>query len=352
MNFCSDNVTPAAPAVLDAVVQANMGPSMPYGNDPMTAQAAAAILAAFERAPEAGEVHLLGTGTAANGLALAQVTPPFAAVVCHANAHVNTSECGGPELHSGGAKLLGLPGRQGKLIPEEVAAVIDRYSDGDPHHSPPRALSLTNATETGEVYTPDEVRALAEAAHAGGLAVHMDGARFANAVAAVGCAPADLTWRAGVDLMSFGGTKNGCIAAEAVVIFEPKIARDFKFRIKRAGHVWSKSRFVAAQYLGYLADGNWLRYAGHANAMAARLGEGLAAIPGCRLLFPVQANLLFLAMPAAVRARLRAAGYDFYDLPGMGADVVRLVAAHDTRAEDVDGFLATARAAARPEAAA
>ena len=160
MNFCSDNVTPAAEAVIDAVIEANMGPSMPYGNDPTTARAAAAILEAFALAPDAGEVHLLGTGTAANGLALAQVTPPYGAVICHAASHVNTSECGGPELHTGGAKLLGLPGRLGKLLPEEVMAVIDRHADRDPHHSPPRALSLTNATETGQVYTPDEVRRL------------------------------------------------------------------------------------------------------------------------------------------------------------------------------------------------
>jgi threonine aldolase len=351
MNFCSDNVTPAAEAVIDAVIEANMGPSMPYGNDPTTARAAAAILEAFALAPDAGEVHLLGTGTAANGLALAQVTPPYGAVICHAASHVNTSECGGPELHTGGAKLLGLPGRLGKLLPEEVMAVIDRHADRDPHHSPPRALSLTNATETGQVYTPDEVRALAEVAHAGGLAVHMDGARFANAVAALGCDPADLTWRAGVDIMSFGGTKNGCIAAEAVVIFNRDIARDFSFRIKRAGHVWSKSRFIAAQYLGYLKDGNWLRYAGHANAMAARLAQGLTALPGCRLLYPVEANLLFAVLPAPVRTRLREAGYAFYDMPTLADDAVRLVTAHDTRPEDVDGFLATARAAVRPDAA-
>ncbi|MGF1626759.1 MAG: threonine aldolase family protein [Alphaproteobacteria bacterium] len=346
MNFCSDNVTPAARAVLEAVVEANMGPSMPYGNDPLTASAADAIRAAFDLEPGAGAVHLLGTGTAANGLALAQVTPPYGAVICHAGSHVNTSECGGPELHSGGAKLLGLPGRGGKLVPEEVTALIDRHADGDPHHSPPRALSLTNATETGQVYTPDEVRALAAAAHAGGLAVHLDGARFANAVASLGCAPADISWRAGVDIMSLGGTKNGCIAAEAVVIFAPDRARDFEFRIKRAGHVWSKSRFIAAQYLGYLRDGNWLAYAGHANAMAARLAQGLAGVAGCRLLFPVEANQLFLTLPAAARAGLRAAGYDFYDMPAKGADTIRLVTAHDTRAEDVDGFVATARRAA------
>lgn len=344
MNFCSDNATPAAPEVVAALMAANAGPSMPYGNDPLTEETEGAISALFEcPAERPAAVHLLGTGTAANGLAVSQVTPPFGAVLCHAAAHINTSECGGPEFYAGGAKLIGLDGDVAKLRPRTAAATIAQFSDGDPHYSPPRTLSLTNATELGQVYAPDEVATLAKVAHAGGLAVHMDGARFANAVASLGCSPADLTWRAGVDILSFGGTKNGCFAAEAVVIFDPDRARDFKFRIKRAGHVWSKSRFVAAQFRGYLADGNWLRYAGHANAMAARLAAGLEGAPGCALLHPVPANQIFARIDAGVRRRLRDAGYAFYDIPAMGEDTVRLVTAHDTRAEDVDGFVATAR---------
>ena len=332
---------------MEAVIAANMGTAMPYGNDPLTDTAKALIGTVFERnGDQAPAVHLVGSGTAANGLALAQVVPPFGAVICHANAHVNDSECGGPELQTGGAKLLGLTGENGKLDPATVAATIDKFSDGDPHHAPPRALSLTNATETGQIYTPDEVAALAKVAHAGGLAVHMDGARFANAVAGAGCTPADMTWKAGVDVLSFGGTKNGCMAAEAVVVFTSAYAHDAKFRVKRSGHVWSKSRFLAAQYVGYLSDGNWLAYARHANAMASRLAEGLARVDGCGLMFPVAANQLFLTMAPAIRQRLRGAGYDFYDLPGMGADVIRLVTAHDTLEEDVDGFLATAAQAA------
>lgn len=343
MNFCSDNVTLAAQAVMDAVVEANMGPAMPYGNDPMSAAARDDIRAAFEiPADRPCAVQFVTTGTAANGLALSQVTPPYGAVICHLNSHVNTSECGGPELFTGGAKLLGLDAAGGKLTPEPVAAMIAQFSDGDPHHAPPRTLSLTNATEAGQVYTPDEVAALAEVAHAGGLAVHMDGARFANAVASLNCSPADLTWRAGVDILSFGGTKNGCIAAEAVVAFTPERAADLEFRVKRAGQVWSKSRFIAAQYRGYLKDGNWLGYARHANAMAARLADGLTGLPGCSLLDPVPANQLFLTMEPAIRQRLRDAGYAFYDLPSAGQDVIRLVTAHDTRPEDVDGFIATA----------
>ncbi|MEZ5666895.1 MAG: beta-eliminating lyase-related protein [Alphaproteobacteria bacterium] len=345
MNFCSDNVTPAAPEVMQALIDANSGPSMPYGNDPRTQEAADMLRAALE-APAGTAVHLLGTGTAANSLSLGHIAPAYSAVICHQSAHANVNECGGPEFYSGGAKLLGLPGPGGKLDAEAVARVIAQFADGDPHHSPPRALTLTNATEYGAVYTPDEVAALARVARAGGLRVHMDGARFANALAALNCAPADLTWRAGVDILSFGATKNGCFAAEAVVIFDPAAARDFEFRIKRAGHVWSKSRFVAAQLKGYLADGNWLRYAGHANAMAARLADGLQGADGCALIEPQVTNQLFVRMAPAVRRRLRDAGYSFYDLPGAGADVIRLVTAHDTRVEDVDGFARTARQAA------
>lgn len=337
MNFCSDNVTPAAEAVIDAVIEANMGPSMPYGNDPTTARAAAAILEAFALAPDAGEVHLLGTGTAANGLALAQVTPPYGAVICHAASHVNTSECGGPELHTGGAKLLGLPGRLGKLLPEEVMAVIDRHADRDPHHSPPRALSLTNATETGQVYTPDEVRALAEVAHAGGLAVHMDGARFANALVHLGCHPADVTWRAGVDVLSFGATKNGALTAEAVVFFDRECVRDFELRRKRAGHLLSKSRYVSAQLLAYVETGVWRRNAARANALAQRI----ASAAGRALMHPVQGNEVFLALGSDGKAKLRASGFEFYDWGPESSGEARIVVSWDQPEEDVDALCST-----------
>jgi threonine aldolase len=260
-------------------------------------------------------------------------------VICHELAHVETDECGGPEFFSNGSKLLTARGEGGKLAPEAVREVISRRSDI--HFPKPRVVTLTQATEVGTVYRPAEVAAIAELAHAHGLRVHMDGARFCNAVAALGVAPADITWRAGVDVLCFGGTKMGLPVGEAVVFFDRRLSEDFAWRCKQAGQLASKMRFLSAPWLGMLEGDAWLRRAAHANAMARRLAAGLAGIPGARLLFPVEANGVFVALPDAVQQGLRARGWRFYTFIAAGG--ARLMCAWDTQPESVDALLADLR---------
>jgi threonine aldolase len=255
-------------------------------------------------------------------------------------AHVNTDECGAPEMFTGGAKLVGLPGDGGKLTPALLRATLEKAGVGVVHSVQPAALTLTQATEAGTVYTPGEVAALAEVARSYGLPVHMDGARFANALVRLGCSPAELTWKAGVDVLSFGATKNGALAAEAVVFFRPELAASFAFRRKRAGHLFSKMRFLSAQLDAYLTDDLWLRLARHANAMADRLAAGLTAIPGAALRDPVEANEIFIDLPEPVIAGLEQRGYAFYRWDGT---VIRLVTAWNTDAGDIDRMIADAR---------
>jgi threonine aldolase len=344
-NFASDNVTAVCPEVLEAIVAANAGSALPYGADDCTTGLAARFSAVFEREVA---VFPVVTGTAANALALSAVTPPYGAVYCHALSHINTDECGAPELFTGGAKLVPLPGEGARIPVERLAAAIT--GRGNVHHAQPASLSLTQASEAGTVYRLDELAALTELAHAQGLTVHMDGARFANALVGLGCSPAETTWQAGIDLMSFGATKNGCLAAEAIVFFKPELAEGFGYLHKRAGQLLSKMRFVSAQLEAYLSDGLWLRNASHANAMAARLSAGMAALPGIELAHPVEANEVFVRLPPPVAEGLRAAGFNFHqdELDGSAA---RLVAAWNTTAEDVDALLATAARLAAPGAA-
>lgn len=341
MNFTSDNVTGAAPEILEALVAASSGPTPSYGEDPLTARVSEKLSALFDREVAAFPV---ATGSAANALALAALAPPYGAVYCHEMSHVNTDECGAPEMFTAGAKLVGLPGAGGKIEPATLRATLEKAGAGVVHHVQPSAVTLTQATESGTVYTPAEVAALSEVARSHGLPVHMDGARFANAVARLGCSPADLTWRAGVDVLSFGATKNGALAAEAVVFFKPELARSFAFRRKRAGHLFSKMRFLSAQFDAYLEGDLWLRLATHANAMADRLAAGLAALPGADLRDPVEANEIFISLPEPVTAGLLERGYAFYRWDG---PVVRLVTAWNTSAEDVDRMIADARALAK-----
>lgn len=340
MNFMSDNVAGAAPEIMAALLAANEGTAPSYGADPISKRLEQRFADLFGR-PVA--IFPVATGTAANALALAQFTPPWGAVYCHADAHIQADECGAPEMFSGGAKLVPLPGPHGKLSPDILVAALDRAPKGFVHAVQPAALSLTQATEAGTVYRPDEVAALADIAHRHGLSVHMDGARFANAVAHLGCDPAEVTWRAGVDALSFGATKNGALGAEAVIFFDPAKAADFAYRRKRSAHLFSKMRFLSAQLDAYLADGLWLRLAAHANAMAARLAQGLAALPGVTLAHPVEANEIFAALPEAMITHLQAHGAGFYRWDGQ---VVRLVTAWNTPADDVEHFLALAAAAA------
>jgi threonine aldolase len=294
-DFRSDNVAGAPPAILAALAAANRGAESSYGDDAITRRLEARLGALFECDVA---VFPVATGSAANALALASLTPGWGAVLCHEAAHIATDECGAPEFFTGGAKLVPLAGQDGKLQAQTVAPHLARDSRGV-HHVQPAAVSLSQSTEAGTCYAPDEIAAIAEIGRRHGLKLHMDGARFANAVASLGCSPAELTWKAGIDVLTFGLTKNGALSAEAVVFFDPALAENFPYRRKRAGHLFSKMRFVSAQFEAQLTDGLWLELAAHANAMAARLGAGLAGLPGVRLLYPVQANEVFVAMSEA-----------------------------------------------------
>lgn len=337
-NFASDNTTGAAPEILAALAAANEGPAMPYGDDPWTARVEARLAEIFETDVAAFPV---ATGTAANALALSVVTPPYGVIYCHPESHVQTDECGAPEFYAGGAKLWPVGGAHGRIDAGELTAAIT--GAGVVHHAQPAALSLTQLTEAGTVYSLDAVAELAGIAHGHDLAVHMDGARFANALVMQGVSPAEAAWRAGVDVLSLGATKNGAWAAEAVVFFKRDMG-DFAFRRKRAGHLFSKLRFISAQLDAYLADDLWLRNARHANAMAARLAAGVADTPGATILHPVEGNEIFVTLPRAVIAGLEADGFQFYHWGDPATPTVRLVAAWNTAEADVDGFVASARA--------
>lgn len=347
MSFRSDNAGGAAPAILDALTRASRDAEGGYGGDTYTKRAERRLADLFEHEVA---VFLMTTGGAANGLALSALLPSYGAVICGAAAHIEMDECGGVEFFTSGAKLIDAPAPGGKLTPDAVREALRFYPD-DPatfvHRVAPKVLSLTQATEYGTAYTPAEIGALSEMACERGLRVHMDGARFANAVAGLGCAPADVTWRAGVDVLCLGATKNGALAAEAVIFFDPVLANDAAWRRKRAGHLWSKSRFLGAQIDAYLADDLWLRLARHSNAMARRLAEGLADIEGVDLPYPVEANEVFVLFPEALRQRLQAGGPHFYawDYPGdpHGGRLDRLVCSFETTEEEVDAFIARAR---------
>jgi threonine aldolase len=345
-NFTSDNVTPACPAILDAILGANSDVLPSYGADPLTTRLQSRMGDLFETEVA---VYPVTTGTAANALALSQIVPPYGAVYCHETAHIVTDECGAPELFTGGARLIGLPSPDGKIDPRRLTAAIGLANEMGVHHVKPAALSLSQATEWGTVYENTEAAALAAVAREHRLTVHMDGARFANALVRLGCSPAEATWKSGVDVLSFGATKNGALCAEAVVFFRPALAVDFDRRRKRGGHLWSKMRFLSAQLLAYLDDDLWLRNARHANAMAQRLGRGLSSVPGAQHLHPVDANEVFVALPEAVAAGLEGMGFAFYrwplSAPPRGV-AVRLVTSYATRAEEVDDLLAAALRAA------
>jgi threonine aldolase len=347
MNFASDNAAGIAPQVLAAIAQANQGAALAYGRDPWTERAERRLADLFECEVA---VFLVPTGTAANALALAHLVPPWGAVLCHEDAHIATDECGAPEFFGGGIKLVGLAGDGGKIAPATLQHALDGRSWGGPHHVSPAALSLSQATEAGTIYRPHEIRELANIAHARGLAVHIDGARFGNALARMNASAAQTTWMAGVDVLSFGATKGGALAAEAVVFFDPGRAAGMSERRKRGGHLISKHRFVAAQLEAYLADDLWLELARHANAKADRLAAGLAAA-GLVPLWPVEANEIFVALPPQVDARLKAAGATYYrwtvnDGSGSAHDgtLVRLVTSFATTVDETERFLAIVRA--------
>jgi len=338
LNFASDNVTGAAPEILAAIEAGNGGALMPYGNDEVTRAAEAKVAGVFETG---AEVFFVATGTAANALALSATTPPWGVIFCYGGAHIFDTEGAAPEFFSGGAKLITLAGEDGKITAAELEAAIADAQVGNVHHAQPAAVSITQATETGAVYSLDEVKAISAMCKTHGLKLHMDGARFSNAVATLGCSAADITWKAGVDLLSFGATKNGALAAEAVVIFDNGLARDFGYRRKRGGHLFSKMRLLSVQWDAYVTDDLWLRNAGRANAMAARLADGLAVIEGAGITRPVEANIVFPRLPRPVIDGLKADGYLFYERGGK--NVIRLVCSFATTEQDVDAFLDAAR---------
>jgi threonine aldolase len=339
MNFSSDNVAGVSPEILAALAAANAGRQPSYGADPITARVETRLAEIFEHEVA---VFPVATGTAANALALATVVPPWGIVYCHAEAHIVVDECGAPEFYAGGARVIGLAAPHGKIAPADLAPLLPG-GKGVVHHMQPAAVSLTQASEAGTVYRADEIAAIAALARSHALPLHVDGARFANAVAHLDCTPADITWRAGVDILSFGATKNGAAAAEAVIFFDKAKAADIAFRRKRGGHLFSKMRFLSAQLDAYLANDLWLKNARHANAMATRLAEGLARIPGIRLRHAVEANEIFVEMPNTLIESLLAKGFHFYRWDGPQGNCVRLVTAFDTAIADVDAFLAAAR---------
>ena len=342
MNFASDNAAPTSPEILQALLDANTGFVPSYGQDSWTKKFTAQARDLFETDLLA---YPVATGTAANALALATLVRPFGAVLCYEEAHIATDEAGAPEFFMGGAKLLTLPSSDGRIQPMQIESAVLRAADGGIHHVQPEAVSITQATEWGTVYDVDQVSSLSAAARRRGLHVHMDGARFANALVHLGCSAAELTWKAGVDVLSFGATKNGALAAEAVIFFNPAIAANFERRRKRAGHLWSKMRFLSAQLSAYVEGDLWLRNARQANSMAQRLATGLSRATQVSLVQPVEANELFVAMPEETIDRLSAGGAVFYrwiEVPGISQPVVRLVTSFQTTERDVDSFLALA----------
>jgi threonine aldolase len=332
----SDNWSGICPEAWAALAAANAGHAPSYGGDDWTAAAVAAIRGVFEAECE---VFLVFNGTAANSLALSALCRGTDAIVCHARAHINVDECGAPHFFSGGATLRTADTPDAKLTVDAVERLA--AAPEDVHSARPRALSLTQSTELGTLYTPLEIWDLAQCAHALGMKVHVDGARFANAVATLGCAPADLAWRAGVDVMSFGGTKNGMQFGEAVVFFDAALAEEFGRRRMQGGQLASKMRFLAAPWVGVLEDGAWLRHATHANAMAARLAAAIGELPGARLLAPVEANSVFVDLPQPAIEALRAKGWQFYMF--VGETGARFMCSWDTTAAVVDALAADLR---------
>lgn len=332
MNFRSDNTASAAPEILAALITANEGRALSYGEDALTKAVARQFCDLFEREVE---IHLTATGTAANAISIAAVTEPWSAVLCHREAHIETDENGAPEFYSNGAKLVLIDGPAAKITPAALREALTRNQRGV-HSVKPAALSITNATERGAAYAPTETAELAAIAHAAGLSVHLDGARFANALVHLGCTPADLTWRAGVDVMSFGATKNGALAAEAVIVFDPARVRDIARLRKRGGHLLSKHRYIAAQMKAYLEGGLWLRLAARANALAQRIANAA----GDWLSHPCESNNVFIKPGPAILAQLRAAGAEFYDWVAEGSGEARLVVSWDQDEAEVDRLIA------------
>jgi threonine aldolase len=342
MKFASDNTAGIAEPILEAIGRANSGYALGYGNDYWTKRVEETFAKVFEHEVA---VFLVPTGTVANSLALAHLTPPWGAVLCHADSHVATDECGAPEFFGGGIKLIGLAGEGAKISAATFQAALDGGQWGGPHHVSPAVLSLSQATECGTIYRAAEIRELADIAHARGVAIHMDGARLGNALARMNVSPAEATWKAGVDVLSFGATKGGAMGAEAILFFDVQRAKNMHDRRKRGGALASKHRFIAAQMEAFLRADLWLKLARHANAMADALAAGLTKA-GCAPAWPVEANEVFAPITIEMDKKLKVAGATYYPWPGGGTKeriLVRLVTSFQTTAEDVEKFLSVVR---------
>lgn len=329
--FASDNYAGICPEAWQALQEANYGHEPSYGDDIWTARAADMIREVFETNCE---VFFVFNGTAANSLSLASCCHSYHSILCHEISHIETDECGAPEFFSNGTKVLLIPGENGKIDPAGIEKMVKKRSDI--HYPKPRVVSVTQATEVGTVYTPDELKAIWAKTKSLGLKLHMDGARFANAVASLNVAPKEITWQAGVDVLCLGGTKNGMAVGEAVVFFNQELAYEFDYRCKQAGQLCSKMRFLAAQWVGMLKDGAWLKHAAHANNMAELLEKRIRQIPGIKILFPRQANSVFVEFPQDVIDALHQRGWHFYTFIGRGG--CRLMCSWDTTEEDVADF--------------
>ena len=337
IDYRSDNTGRAAPEILDALVRANEGTALGYGADEWTARLQERFAELFETNVR---VFPVATGTAANALSLAAVAPSWGLVFCSAAAHINTSETNAAGFFGGGLKLAPVAGDHGKVDAGELARALAGFPPGQLHRGQPAAVNLTQASDLGAVYRLDEVRAVAEVAKTRGLKLHMDGARFANAVARLGCTPAELSWRSGIDILSFGATKNGGALCDAIVVFNPEIADGLAIQLRRAGQVWSKMRFASAQLMAYIENGLWLRLARQSNAAAARIAAGITDIPGLKLLAPVEANELFVELPLGVMDLLEADGFQFYR---RSPTLARFVCRFDVTNAEADALAASLR---------
>ena len=333
VKFASDNVAGACPEVMDAIIKANEVDSTPYGNDQISTELQDKFSEIFEK-----EVIVFPTasGTAANALALSTMTPSFGNIYCHKLSHINVDECGAPEFYTGGAKLVNLNGVNGKITAEELNKSIS--GKGVVHHTQPSSVSITQLCETGEAYELDEIKKISEIAQNHKLNMHMDGARFANALVSLDCSPAEMTWKSGIDVLSFGATKNGCLAAEAIIFFKPELVGNLPFLMKRAGHLLSKMSFVSAQLDAYITNEVWLRNAKHANAMGKKLSQGLDKHKNIELAYATDANEIFVKIPKDIIDQLNSEGYTINDDEWDGK-AVRLVTAWNTNLSDIDTFL-------------
>lgn len=337
VDFRSDNCGRAAPELIDALVAANEGTALGYGGDPLTSTLQARFADLFEKPVQ---VFPVPTGTAGNALALAAGATPFGAVYCSADAHINTSECNATGFFGGGTKLVTISGVHGKVDPGDLAESLALAGKGMAHKSQPAAVNLVQATDLGAVYTVDEIAAISEIARSNQLTVHMDGARFANAIATLNCTPAQATWKAGVDLLSFGVTKNGGLLSDAIVVFDPDKAAAINYHLRRAGAVWSKMRFASAQILAYIENDLWLRLARRANAAAAAIASEIEAIEGVAIVAPVQANEVFVDMAPSALSGLASDGVLFYR---RGPRLGRFVCRWDTSDAEVAALAAAIR---------